>query len=128
MQHSIQFRPQVNELKSAEIACVAVHPAYRKSNRGRQILDYLEDKAKAMGIQQLFILTTRTAHWFLEQGFAPASVDDLPDARQVTYLTLNATPSEFAKSHYKVTFCLPRRYSSILHKLMQPVQKKYFLF
>ena len=74
-----------HELKSAEIACVAVHPAYRKSNRGRQILDYLEDKAKAMGIQQLFILTTRTAHWFLEQGFAPASVDDLPDARQALY-------------------------------------------
>ena len=74
-----------NELRSAEIACVAVHPAYRKSNRGRQILDYLEDKAKAMGIQQLFILTTRTAHWFLEQGFAPASVDDLPDARQALY-------------------------------------------
>lgn len=74
-----------HELKSAEIACVAVHPTYRKSNRGRQILDYLEDKAKAMGIQQLFILTTRTAHWFLEQGFAPASVDDLPDARQALY-------------------------------------------
>ncbi len=46
-----------HELKSAEIACVAgAIPAYRKSNRGRQILDYLkEDKAKAMGIQQLFI-------------------------------------------------------------------------
>ena len=38
-----------------------------------------------MGIQQLFILTTRTAHWFLEQGFAPACVDDLPDARQALY-------------------------------------------
>ena len=38
-----------------------------------------------MGIQQLFILTTRTAHWFLEQGFSPASVDELPDARQALY-------------------------------------------
>ena len=74
-----------NELRSAEIACVAVHPAYRKSNRGSQILHYLEDKARSLGIQQLFILTTRTAHWFLEQGFEPASVDDLPNARQALY-------------------------------------------
>lgn len=74
-----------DELKSAEIACVAVHPSYRKSNRGSQILHYLEEKAKTLGIQQLFILTTRTAHWFLEQGFENASVDDLPQARQALY-------------------------------------------
>lgn len=76
---------QAHELKSAEIACVAVHPSYRKSNRGSQVLHYLEEKAKTMGIEQLFILTTRTAHWFLEQGFESASVDDLPSTRQELY-------------------------------------------
>ena len=74
-----------DETKSAEIACVAVHPSYRKSNRGSQILHYLEDKAKREQIKQLFILTTRTAHWFLEQGFIKVSVDDLPEARQALY-------------------------------------------
>ena len=74
-----------DELKSAEIACVAVHPTYRKSNRGSQILHYLEDKARSLGIQQLFILTTRTAHWFIEQGFEQTSVDHLPNARQALY-------------------------------------------
>ncbi|MQW93098.1 amino-acid N-acetyltransferase [Acinetobacter wanghuae] len=74
-----------DELRSAEIACVAVHPSYRKSNRGSQILHYLEEKARSLGIQQLFILTTRTAHWFLEHGFEQASVDDLPSARQELY-------------------------------------------
>ncbi|WP_122900796.1 amino-acid N-acetyltransferase [Acinetobacter sp. B51(2017)] len=76
---------QDGEIASAEIACVAVHPSYRKSNRGSQILEYLEQKARSMGIQQLFILTTRTAHWFLEHGFENASVDDLPNARQALY-------------------------------------------
>lgn len=76
---------QANEIKSAEIACVAVHPSYRKSNRGSQILHYLEEKAKRLDIQQLFILTTRTAHWFLEHGFENASVDELPQARQALY-------------------------------------------
>lgn len=74
-----------NEIRSAEIACVAVDSSYRKSNRGNQILQFLETKAKQQGIQQLFVLTTRTAHWFLEQGFIPASVDDLPNARQALY-------------------------------------------
>lgn len=74
-----------NEIQSAEIACVAVHPSYRKSNRGSQILAFLEGKAQQMQIQQLFVLTTRTAHWFLEHGFVSASVDDLPEARQALY-------------------------------------------
>ncbi|MCR4530996.1 amino-acid N-acetyltransferase [Acinetobacter venetianus] len=74
-----------DEIRSAEIACVAVDSSYRKSNRGSQILQFLEIKAKQQGIQQLFVLTTRTAHWFLEQGFIPASVDDLPNARQALY-------------------------------------------
>ncbi len=74
-----------DEKRSAEIACVAVHPSYRKSNRGSQILHYLEEKARTLGIEQLFILTTRTAHWFLEQGFEQVSVDDLPNARQALY-------------------------------------------
>ena len=74
-----------DEIRSAEIACVAVDPTYRQSNRGRQILEYLEMRARELGIQQLFILTTRTAHWFLEQGFVSASVDDLPNARQALY-------------------------------------------
>ncbi|WP_114220114.1 GNAT family N-acetyltransferase, partial [Acinetobacter nosocomialis] len=65
--------------------CVAVHPSYRKSNRGSQILQFLEEKAKQQGIRQLFVLTTRTAHWFLEHGFHQVSVDDLPNARQALY-------------------------------------------
>ncbi|MEG0605324.1 MAG: amino-acid N-acetyltransferase, partial [Acinetobacter sp.] len=73
------------EIKSAEIACVAVHPSYRKSNRGSQILNFLEEKAQQLHIHQLFVLTTRTAHWFLEHGFSTANVDDLPEARQALY-------------------------------------------
>ncbi|MDR7017273.1 amino-acid N-acetyltransferase [Acinetobacter sp. 3657] len=75
----------LNETRSAEIACVAVDSSYRKSNRGSQILQFLENKAKQQGIQQLFVLTTRTAHWFLEHGFVPAHIDDLPNSRQALY-------------------------------------------
>jgi amino-acid N-acetyltransferase len=74
-----------DEPPAAEVACVAVHPSYRSSNRGAELLDYLEARARSKGIQQLFVLTTRTAHWFIEQGFEPASVNTLPDARQAMY-------------------------------------------
>lgn len=76
---------QENELVSAEIAGVAVDPNYRKSNRGTQVLEFLQDKAKKQGIQQLFVLTTRTAHWFIEHGFSQCDVNDLPQARQALY-------------------------------------------
>lgn len=74
-----------NEVTSSELACVAVHPNYRKSNRAVQILGFLENRAKQYGIQQLFVLTTRTAHWFLEQGFELSSVHELPSSRQALY-------------------------------------------
>ncbi|MFB2539384.1 MULTISPECIES: amino-acid N-acetyltransferase [unclassified Acinetobacter] len=76
---------QSDEINSAEIACVAVHPDYRNSNRGEQILQFLQDKARSQNIQQVFILTTRTAHWFIEQGFVQCAVSDLPQARQHIY-------------------------------------------
>ena len=72
-------------LLSGEIACVAVHPNYRSGDRGSELLDYLEARARNKGIKKLFVLTTRTAHWFLEQGFAPVSVDDLPKERKALY-------------------------------------------
>jgi len=31
------------------------------------------------------VLTTRTAHWFIERGFAEADVKDLPDAKRELY-------------------------------------------
>jgi amino-acid N-acetyltransferase len=76
---------KATEAPSAEIACVAIHPSYRKSNRGAELLDYLEAKAHNKGIKSLYVLTTRTALWFIEQGFEPAEVDDLPEARQAMY-------------------------------------------
>lgn len=76
---------QGSEPKSAEIACVAVHPDYRKSNRGAQVLAFLQQKAQQQQIKMLFLLTTRTGHWFMEQGFSKVEMDQLPQARQELY-------------------------------------------
>jgi len=71
--------------KTGELACVAVHPGYRKGERGAQLLGYLERRAKEQGLTSLFVLTTLTAHWFQQQGFELAGVEALPRARKSLY-------------------------------------------
>ncbi|AMQ42940.1 N-acetylglutamate synthase [Aeromonas veronii] len=69
----------------AEMACVAIHPDYRNSNRGDQLVAKVAERAKRLGIRRLFVLTTRSIHWFRERGFDPLEVEDLPVARQRLY-------------------------------------------
>lgn len=71
--------------QAGELACVAVHSSYRNSKRGRQMLEHIERRARQQGIAELFVLTTQTAHWFQELGFAPARVEDLPGERKLLY-------------------------------------------
>jgi amino-acid N-acetyltransferase len=73
------------ENSMAEIACVAVHTDYRKLGFGEQLLEIVELEARKAGIEQLFILTTRTSHWFLEKGYNENSLDVLPDAKRRQY-------------------------------------------
>ena len=68
-----------------ELACVAVHPDYRNSGRAEALLRFIERQARSQGLQRLFVLTTRTEHWFRERGFEPAEVADLPVRKQTLY-------------------------------------------
>lgn len=73
------------EEKMAEMACVAVHPDYRNSSRGDILLSHIQKRAVALGIKKLFVLTTRTVHWFQERGFEIANVEDLPQEKREKY-------------------------------------------
>ncbi|OEE62401.1 amino-acid N-acetyltransferase [Enterovibrio norvegicus FF-162] len=73
------------ESKSAEMACVAVQPEYRDSERGTRLLQYIMQQALQDGLKTIFVLTTRSIHWFREHGFAEADVSALPDAKQELY-------------------------------------------
>ena len=70
---------------SAEMACFVVDPAYRGRNYGEQLLARMESRARQMRVKRLFVLTTRTAHWFIEHAFVESTLDDLPEARQKLY-------------------------------------------
>lgn len=69
----------------AELACVATHADYRGKNRGERILEEVKARALENNIDTLFVLTTLTAHWFLEHGFLPADLSALPAAKKELY-------------------------------------------
>lgn len=74
---------------TAELACVAVHEAYRgaglKPGIGERLLEAAEAEARKAGIGRLFVLTTQTRDWFAEHGFEEADVSALPAPKQALY-------------------------------------------
>ncbi len=70
---------------AAELACLAVHPDYRRCGYGNRLMNTLERKARLQRIGQIFLLTTHTAHWFRERGFRSSRLEALPVKRQTLY-------------------------------------------
>ena len=76
--------PYLDE-KMGEMACVAIHPDYRNSSRGDLLIQKIIESANNLGLEKIFVLTTRSIHWFREKGFNPAEVDDLPIKKKQLY-------------------------------------------
>ncbi|MBS1219759.1 MAG: amino-acid N-acetyltransferase (ArgA), partial [Proteobacteria bacterium] len=73
------------EEKAAELACLAVSQEFRGRGFGDLLLGEAEKRGKKAGFKQLFVLTTRTEHWFEERGFVDSSPDHLPKSKQALY-------------------------------------------
>ena len=71
--------------RMAEMACLIVHPEWQGEGEGEMLLRHAESKARAAGARKLFVLTTRTSHWFIKRGFVQGGVADLPRERQAHY-------------------------------------------
>jgi amino-acid N-acetyltransferase len=73
------------ETKTAEMTALTVSPDVQGQGDGERILKRIEQRARAMGLESIFVLTTRTMHWFIKRGFEQADADWLPDARKRKY-------------------------------------------
>ncbi|MDU0114608.1 amino-acid N-acetyltransferase [Psychrosphaera aquimarina] len=71
--------------KSAELACVVIHPDYRKGNRGQRLINAVFQLAKEQSIENVFVLTTVSGMWFQEQGFIESTIDALPEGKKQLY-------------------------------------------
>jgi len=68
-----------------ELACLAIHPKYRRIGKGESMLSFIERLSVQKQIKTLFCLSTNTMQWFKERGFVEGSVEDLPPSRQKEY-------------------------------------------
>lgn len=73
------------EEQAGELAALAVHPDFRREGYGETLMREIEIRARRLKLKTLFVLTTRTAHWFLERGFRTGSLADLPREKQALY-------------------------------------------
>ncbi|WIT11771.1 amino-acid N-acetyltransferase [Paucibacter sediminis] len=73
------------EARTAEMAALTVSPAVQGQGDGDRILKRVEQRAKAMGLASIFVLTTRTMHWFIKRGFVQVDPDWLPEERKRKY-------------------------------------------
>ena len=46
-----------------------VHEDFRTEHRGDALLDYVEQRARHLGLTTVVLLTTRTGDWFSARGF-----------------------------------------------------------
>lgn len=68
--------------KCGEVAAIGVSPECRGQGQGDKLLDYIEKKAASLGLDMLFLLTTRTADWFKSRGFRECSIEMIPEERR----------------------------------------------
>ena len=69
----------------AELACLAMAADYRGRGGGERLLGAAEARARQQGLRRLFVLTTQTADWFKERGFAAARIEALPIVKRRLY-------------------------------------------
>lgn len=73
------------EERTGEMAALTVAPKSQGQGDGERILKRIEQRARAIQLRSIFVLTTRTMHWFLKRGFIVVDPDWLPEARKRKY-------------------------------------------
>ncbi|MEO7127639.1 MAG: amino-acid N-acetyltransferase [Rhodoferax sp.] len=73
------------EARTAEMAALTVSPQSQGQGDGEKVLKRIEQRARDMGLQTIFVLTTRTMHWFLKRGFEVVDPQWLPEVRKRKY-------------------------------------------
>jgi len=73
------------EARTGEMSALTVSPEVQGQGDGERIVKRIEQRARAAGLDSIFVLTTRTMHWFIKRGFAQVDPDWLPEARKRKY-------------------------------------------
>jgi amino-acid N-acetyltransferase len=74
------------ESKKGELACLYVSSSHENQGIGRKLIQFVENKAKELNLNELLTLSTQAFTYFQSKGgFAEGTPDDLPPARREKY-------------------------------------------
>ena len=74
------------EQKKGELACLYVSASNENQGIGRKLIQFVENKAREMGLGELLTLSTQAFTYFQSKGgFAEGTPDDLPPVRREKY-------------------------------------------
>jgi len=74
------------EQKKGELACLYVNSSHENQGIGRKLIQFVENKARETGLNELITLSTQAFTYFQSKGgFAEGTPDDLPPARREKY-------------------------------------------
>ncbi|PYQ23996.1 MAG: amino-acid N-acetyltransferase [Acidobacteria bacterium] len=74
------------EERKGELACLCVRPSHEHQGIGRRMVQFVEDRAREMGLEVLMALSTQAFNFFRSKaGFREGAPDDLPPARRERY-------------------------------------------
>jgi amino-acid N-acetyltransferase len=74
------------EFKKGELACLYVSPAHENEGIGQKLVQFVEAKAREMGLGELLTLSTQAFTYFQSKaGFVEGTPDDLPPIRREKY-------------------------------------------
>ena len=69
-----------------ELACLYVSTSHENQGIGRKLIQYIENRAREMGLNELIALSTQAFTYFQSKGgFAEGTPDDLPPSRRDKY-------------------------------------------
>ena len=71
--------------KIGELACLAVHSSFQYAGVGERLLKAIEKNCAKQKLTHVFVLTTASSHWFLENGFRQTNLTALPKAKANLY-------------------------------------------
>ena len=74
------------EHKKGELACLYVNPLHENQGIGKKLIQFVETKAREMGLIELLTLSTQAFTYFQSKGgFMEGTTEDLPPARREKY-------------------------------------------
>jgi amino-acid N-acetyltransferase len=74
------------EAGAGELACLHVRPSHENQGIGRRMIQFVESRARELGLGRVFALSTQTFTYFtLKGGYLEGGPEDLPSSRRERY-------------------------------------------